>query len=451
MSEKVSLVIRTKNEEKWISACLRAVFDQSHKNIEVVIVDNKSTDKTLEKASAFDVKIVSIDNFLPGKAINDGIRACSGEIIVILSGHCIPVNEHWLARLIKDLENNQVAGVYGRQEPLPFSSDADKRDLMIVFGLDKKIQKRDPFFHNANSALRREIWEKYPFDENITNIEDREWGQRIIKQGYEIVYEPEASVYHYHGIHQGGNPERCKSVARVLQSLHVSEIETAAVFDIEKLNNLALIPVKGPVKYCGEKPLIAYSIESALASKFIKRVIVATDDENMASVAKEYGAEVPFIRPKGLSEEYVNIDMVLKYSLAQLEENMIIPDVITVLEMTYPFRPQGFLDKMLEKLIKEGFDSTIPVRSENRSVWLKEKDKLEVLGQGFMPRHLKEAQMYISLLGLGFCVYPNFVREGRMLGEKIGVVEISDLYSQIEVRDEASIEFAENILKTRTN
>ena len=88
----VSIIIRTKNEEKWISACLKSVFRQQYKNIEVIIVDNESTDRTVAKAQEFPIKLVTIKDFFPGKAINDGIRASSGEYIVCLSGHCIPVN-----------------------------------------------------------------------------------------------------------------------------------------------------------------------------------------------------------------------------------------------------------------------------------------------------------------------------------------------------------------------
>ena len=176
----VSIIIRTKNEERWISSCLRAVYSQTYKNVEVIVVDNNSTDQTIKKAKQFPVKVVTIDDFLPGKAINDGIRASTGDVLVCLSGHCVPVNNNWLQELITDLEDETVAGVYGRQEPLSYSSNFDKRDLIIVFGLDKKVQIKDSFFHNANSAFRRAVWEKFPFDEEITNIEDRLWGGQVI-------------------------------------------------------------------------------------------------------------------------------------------------------------------------------------------------------------------------------------------------------------------------------
>ena len=59
-----------------------------------------------------------------------------------MSGHCIPKNNKWLHNLISPLKNKNVAGVYGKQEPLSFSSPLDKRDLLITFGLDKKVQKK---------------------------------------------------------------------------------------------------------------------------------------------------------------------------------------------------------------------------------------------------------------------------------------------------------------------
>ena len=79
-----------------------------------------------------------------------------GDYFVCLSSHCIPVNSLWLETLVKAMDDgSQYAGVYGRQEPMSFTSPADKRDLLLVFGLDRRIQSKDSFFHNANSIIRR--------------------------------------------------------------------------------------------------------------------------------------------------------------------------------------------------------------------------------------------------------------------------------------------------------
>ena len=204
---KVSIIIRTKNEERWISSCLESVYSQKYTDFEVIIVDNETEDRTLKKANKFAInEIVSVTQYLPGKALNKGIKASKGEYIVCLSGHCIPVNERWLGNLVSALEEDEsYAGVYGRQEPMSFSTPSDKRDMVVVFGLDRKIQIRDSFFHNANSIIRRHLWEAVPFDANTTNIEDRLWAQKMLDSGYKLLYEPAASVYHYLGIHQHGS------------------------------------------------------------------------------------------------------------------------------------------------------------------------------------------------------------------------------------------------------
>ncbi|MFZ9731451.1 MAG: glycosyltransferase family 2 protein, partial [Ilumatobacteraceae bacterium] len=94
-SSKVSIIVRTKNEERWIDKCLQAIAEQNHKNHEVIVVDNESTDATVKKAQAFNVKLVNVTEFRPGEALNIGIRASSGDVIVCLSAHCIPTGPEW--------------------------------------------------------------------------------------------------------------------------------------------------------------------------------------------------------------------------------------------------------------------------------------------------------------------------------------------------------------------
>ena len=68
----------------------------------------------------------------------------------MLSAHCIPASRKWLSRMVKSIRQKNIAGVYGRQLPLHSTSPDDARDLLVTFGNENKIQKKDPFFHNAN-------------------------------------------------------------------------------------------------------------------------------------------------------------------------------------------------------------------------------------------------------------------------------------------------------------
>ena len=104
----VSVVIRTLNEQKYLGQLLSAIFSQVRDEfeIEVVVIDSGSTDKTLAIAESFNCKITHIDKseFTFGRSLNMGSAMASGEILVYVSGHCLPENNSWLIELINPFE-----------------------------------------------------------------------------------------------------------------------------------------------------------------------------------------------------------------------------------------------------------------------------------------------------------------------------------------------------------
>ena len=109
------------------------------------------------------------------------------------------------------------------------------------------------------------------------------------------------------------------------------------------------------IKMLVKKPLIAYSISAAIKSKLIDRVIVSTDSEKYASISKDYGAEVPFLRPAELagdsSSDYDFVKHLLDW-LSENEGNM--PDYIIHLRPTTPLRDPSILDSAIEKFMNNG-------------------------------------------------------------------------------------------------
>lgn len=447
MTRLCSIVIRTKNEERWISSCLQAVFDQSYSNFEVILVDNESTDRTLEKAARFPVRqVVSVSRFLPGVALNAGIRVSSGDYIVCLSGHCIPTSQRWLEILVRTLEESDAyAGVYGRQEPMAFSTPADKRDLLLVFGLDRRVQQRDSFFHNANSILRRNLWEQTPFDEVVTNIEDRIWGQQMLDQGHRLAYEPEASVYHHHGIHHDGNAERCRSVVRVIEEMQTGQ-ERRMSLDPDYLTVVAVIPVRGSDRLIDGRPQLGLTIDAARASRYVDRVFVTTDNPATAAVAVSLGAECPFLRVEHLSHDFTGIESVMADTIHRLEGCGVFPDLVVYLEETFPFRELGLIDSVIEHTLEGGYDTVLAARRESGSLWheVNVGDYVRV-DSGDAPRSSKE-KSFVGLKGLCCVTHPQFLRQERLLGDKVGIYPVSSPYAGFEVRDEVDLEAAAPLL-----
>ena len=421
MKKKVSIILRTKNEERWIKSCLDSISKQKYKNFEVIVVDNESDDKTLERVKKYKVvkKIVKIKNYLPGKALNKGINNSKGDYLVFISSHCIPVDKFWLKNLVNAIEeNSKYAGVYGRQEPMSFSSPSDKRDLLLVFGLDRKIQEKDSFFHNANSIIKRSVWKKYPFSERTTNIEDRLWAQQVLKKGYKILYEPKASVFHYHGIHQGGKSTLLNNVVSIIQK-NTKNYRTGKI-NPKQMRIGAIIPIKGEPININGKYLLKHTINYLKKSKFISDIIVSTDNKATEKIAKKFGAKCPFLRPKKLSAPHINLETVQKYSLKQLENKNLYYDIILHLEETFPFRPKGFLDKMIENFLLKGLNTLIATKVEPKPVWHeKAHDSFVRIDKGDIPREFKE-KILIGLPGLGLITYPELIRKQNVFKNKVG-------------------------------
>ena len=131
---------------------------------------------------------------------------------------------------------------------------------------------------------------------------------------------------------------------------------------------IAIIPARGgskgiPRKNIADlagKPLIAYSILAARHAQYIDRVVVSTEDEEIAEVARKYGADVPFLRPKELAQDNSGIGDAINYTLTRLKVNRA-EKAIVQLYPTSPFRSSDFIDDMLEILYR-GYSSVITVK-----------------------------------------------------------------------------------------
>ena len=147
---------------------------------------------------------------------------------------------------------------------------------------------------------------------------------------------------------------------------------------------IALIPARGGskglpgknIRLLNGKPLIAYAIEAALKAKHIDRVIISTDDEEIARVAVEYGAELPFMRPAELaSDTAMAVDNYI-YTIDRLEKEGGKPiEAFVVLQPTSPLRIAEDIDGAVELFLKKEADSVISYTKEAHPVvWHKYLD-----------------------------------------------------------------------------
>jgi 2-desacetyl-2-hydroxyethyl bacteriochlorophyllide A dehydrogenase len=198
---EISIVIRAFNEEKFLPDLLDALKQQSFQDFETIVVDSGSMDRTREIASQKADKLLPIEShdFTFGHSLNVGIQEASGKYIAIVSAHTLPFNAHWLGKLIEPLHEDNTAMVYGRQVGGRSSKFSEAQDMRRTFGSKKTVLRPPKFFaNNANSSVRKDLWLKHPFDEGLLGLEDIEWAKYWMERRYQVVYEPEAALYHMH-------------------------------------------------------------------------------------------------------------------------------------------------------------------------------------------------------------------------------------------------------------
>lgn len=198
----VSVVIRTYNEEKYLDELLSAIHAQSLDgfSVEIVLIDSGSTDNTVEISRQHGARVTYINksDFTFGRSLNMGCAFSTGDYLVFVSGHCVPVDNNWLKNLIQPLLKKEVDYSYGRQIGRDTSKFSEEQVFRKYFPENNQCPQSGFFVNNANSALTRDAWQRFQFDEQLTGLEDMELGKRLVAAGGKIGYLANAVVYHIH-------------------------------------------------------------------------------------------------------------------------------------------------------------------------------------------------------------------------------------------------------------
>lgn len=206
--------------------------------------------------------------------------------------------------------------------------------------------------------------------------------------------------------------------------------------------NLAIIPARGGskriprknIKLFLGKPIIAYSIEAALKSELFEEVMVSTDDEEIAKIASDYGAKVPFLRNNDTANDFaVLADVVQEVVSSYKKQNKIFDNICCILP-TAPFVKSNKIIEAYKKLTDNKFDSVFPVLEYSfpiqRSLKINDdkvsmvwSENLNARSQDLEPRYHDSGQFY-------WLKYTAFSVGKKLFTDNSGAIVISELHAQ---------------------
>lgn len=196
---KAQIVMRSCNDMPIIQETLEMIDRQSIP-YDLFVFDNESTDGTLDTIRDFTDNIITVKKgtYVPGQVLNQGMSATSDDFVVFNNSDCTPLNNDWLKNMLAGFKSDRIAAVFGRQEPRKDCSPLFARDTRETFGDGSRQKYWRHCFSMATSAIRRDLWEKMPFNEQLQYSEDIHWTWQARKKGFEIKYVPDSAVYHSH-------------------------------------------------------------------------------------------------------------------------------------------------------------------------------------------------------------------------------------------------------------
>ena len=307
---------------------------------------------------------------------------------------------------------------------MPYTPASDALDLFITFGTESRIQYTDSFFHNASSLIRRSVWSVYPFDEQLTNIEDRIWADMVISNGYSVAYSSKSIVYHHHGIHQSSEQTaRSLSTASIVKS---KDYPYGSILpdclSTSNINILTIISCRG----------VPFDVlRSSFAAQYnrvdIPSHIYIIHDDNFTEELLPSSDSVDTIfcpKDQSLSDSISSI-------LSSYESNFIL-DYVFYLNCDYVHPRSEPLSKYLEIALYRGHDIVSSSFSDHAAILLSNEHDSQLINSSLDFSSNKQTYQKITL-GQGALSHALYARSGNLLDDhsKVHLISSTNILSTI--------------------
>lgn len=434
---KVSVIITAYNYGKYLAQCINSVLKQRYTNYEIIVVNDGSTDNTKEIIDEYEkkhkdvIKAVHLAGEGLAAACNRGIVASSGEYIVRLDADDY-FDENILLIEAHILDSDpHIDMVYPDYYHINEHGEIIEAYRLAKVNDEVKLLDRSPLA--AGAMFRRRCYDDIGgYNEELRYQEDYDFWIRFIDKFNVYNVNLPLMYYRKHGSNMSTNFDSRMKARQYVKKRFVEEKHLRKDKKI-----IAVIPAMGlfrnkerlALKELKGKPLIAYTIEEALKTDLIDRVIVSTEDQEIADVALKFGAEVPFLRPLGLAKSNVPIEEVLRHLLEKLSSlDKYMPAYVAILNYYIPFKKERHITEAIDTILLYGTDSVISVVSDLTYHWTPGEYGLTPVG--YQKRFIREDRETIyKETGAIYVVNKANLERDELLGSAIGHIEMSRMES----------------------
>jgi CMP-N-acetylneuraminic acid synthetase len=205
------------------------------------------------------------------------------------------------------------------------------------------------------------------------------------------------------------------------------------------------------IKELNGLPLLAYSVMAGLQSQYIDDVVISTDDDQIADVAKKYGCEVPFMRPAELASDSAKSIDVIRHVLETMADRDY--DIFVLLQPTTPFRTASHIDESLEMMMSKGADSVVSVtEAEHHPMWMNTLPDDMCMAEFMRPeaenKNRQDLPKQYRINGGVYAVRCSYMLASNKLYSDKSYAYLMDSQSSVDIDNEIDFKLAEAILNS---
>ncbi len=448
---KVAVIVTAHNYGHFLRKCLNSILNQTFKDYELIVVDDASTDETPQIIEEFKekfgnkLKATRTNGIGLAAASNAGIELSDSDYVVRLDA------DDWFDENILLIESHyldmhpETDMVYSDYYTTDANGNIVEHYRYMRANDELKLLDRSPLASGA--MYKKACWaELSGYNSELKHQEDFDYWIRFVNRFTVACVNLPLYYYRRHGTTMSSNT-MAKLAARRKVKADFVEYKLKNILLNKKV--IAIIPARGAdglaLKQLDGKPVLAYSIEAAKNSGVFEKIIVSTDSKEIAEVAKQLGAEVPFIRPETLAGK-VAIEKVLSHALDYLARvEGYEPDIITLLYITTPFKKAEHIKEAVHTMLIFNTDTVMSVAEHNKFLWQPGETGLVPLFEKRLLKHERES-LYVEN-GAIYVFKKPVLDFGSVIGKTVGNILMTEEES-IRIDNDFGFWLAEQMLKS---